>query len=71
MEIKIMIKVLKGWNGLKCDEIVEKIDRKGRNFGRGLNKKFEVSYKGQWHVVFHLPSSYGELEGSCIAIDRN
>ena len=64
-----MIKVLKGWNGLKCDEIVEKIDRKGRNFGRGLNKRFEVSYKGQWYVVFHLPFSYGELEGSCIAID--
>ena len=64
-----MIKVLRAWDGF-TGEIVEEIDRKGRTFGKGHgNKRWEVSYKGKWEVVFNLPKVYGELEGACISID--
>ena len=66
-----MIKVIKNWNGFKGD-IVETIERKGRHFGdtrKGERVRYEVSYKGKWHVVFRLPKIYGELSGQCISLD--
>ncbi len=67
-----MIKVLKNYNGINHGEIIDIIERKGRNFGdtrKGESVRWEVSYKGKWHVVFNLPSCYGEAKGSCISID--
>jgi hypothetical protein len=67
-----MIKVLKGYDGINHGTIVEVIERKGRNFGdrrKGEQLRYEVSYKGKWHVVFNLPKIYGELSGQCINLD--
>jgi hypothetical protein len=66
-----MIKVLKGYDGINHGTIVEVIERKGRNFGdrrKGEVVRYEVSYKGKWHVVFNLPACFGEVAGSCISI---
>ena len=71
MKEKEMIKVLTNWDGFKGD-IVETISRKGRNFGdrrKGEQLRYEVSYKGKWHVVFNLPKIYGELSGQCINLN--
>ena len=66
-----MIKVLKGYDGINHGTIVEVIERKGRNFGdrrKGEVVRYEVSYKGKWHVVFNLPACFGEVAGSSISI---
>ena len=63
-----MIKVIKNFNGRVCDEVIEVIDRVGRNYGKYPNLRWEVPYKGEWYTVFRLPAVYGDLAGSCISI---
>jgi len=66
-----MIKVLEGYNGINHGKIIDVIERKGRGFGdtrKGEQRRYEVSYKGEWHVVFHLPACFDEIAGDCISI---
>jgi hypothetical protein len=75
------IKVLKNYDGLSnashikngkpLTEIVEVIERVSRPYGdrrKGEIVRHEVSYKGKWHYVFWLPTSFGEFAGDCISI---
>lgn len=67
-----MIKVLKGYDGIKQGTVIETIERKGRHYGdtrKGNQRRYEVSYKGKWYGVFILPACYGESSGHCISID--
>ena len=63
-----MYKVLKGFNGLSKGEVVDTVERKPRAFGERYNKSHEISYQGNYHTLFLLPESYGELAGWCIAL---
>jgi hypothetical protein len=62
-----MYKVLKGYDGYNAT-IVEEINRQPRSYGRGCDKRSEISYKGKYYTVFLLPTVYGELAGRCISI---
>ena len=63
------VNVIRNFDGLNGD-LVEVVERKHTVTGRKDGRRRVVSYKGQKHIVFHLPSVYGEISGNCISVQR-